>query len=146
MNRTETAITRRGHAGFTLTEVMVAILLLGVVMGGFFHVASMSRRSRKLAHDHYTAVLIANNRIVRAASMPLQDVLLFEENGTMVNELGVLDPNGAFLRTTVVAGNYNGDPLLTRITVSVQPPSIRGGLAARSTESVSTVLTDYLEP
>ena len=133
-------------AGITLTEIMVAIVILGMVMGGFFKVTTMARRTRKLAQSHYAAVIIANNRIERAKQAEFDDLYLLEETETVVNEMGTPDPDGAFLRSTAVHANYDGDPLLKRIVVSVEPPSILGAAAPRSTEVVSTVLTDYLEP
>ena len=130
--------------GFTLTEVMISMLLLGLVMGGFFQVANISRRTRRQAQNHYTAVIIANNRIERAKHIDLADLVMLEEIETQINELGVSDPDGAFLRTTVIEPNYDDDPLLTRVTVMVSPPSTAWGSEARSTEIVSTILTEYL--
>ena len=132
--------------GFTLTEVMVATLILGLVMGGFFQVTSMSRRMRAQAQHHYVAVIVANNRIERAKHMRLADVALLQETDTVVNELGAPDPDGQYLRTTVIEPDYDGESMLMRIRVSVQPPAMGYGNSDRPVETVSTVLTEYLEP
>ncbi len=131
--------------GFTLTEVMVATLLLGLVMGGFFKLATQTGRTRETAHNHFIAVIIANNRIERARYSRLDEIPLLAERETVVNELGAPDPDGRFLRTSVLLPDYDDDPLLIRMTVSVQPLLARRG-TARPVETVSTVLTEYLEP
>ncbi len=132
--------------GFTLTEVMVAMLLLGLVMGGFLKLATQSARTREAAHNHFIAVIIAHNRIERARYSRMDELPLLAERDTVVNELGAPDPEGRFLRTTALTPDYDDNPLLMRMTVSVHPPTSARGTTARPVETVSTVLTEYLEP
>lgn len=151
--RTKTSPSRQrgsarcGTRGFTFGEVMVAAALLGVAMAAFFQVTSMTRRSRKNAHNHFVAVTMANNRIERAKHMRLSELPLLRESDVQVNSLGSPDPDGTFLRSTTIETNQNEDAHLVRITVTVQPPLLRANTQdPRPSESVSTLLTEYLDP
>lgn len=132
--------------GFTLVEVMVAVGLLGMTIAGFYAVLTASTRTRIMAHNRYVAVTIANNRIERAKYMRMEELPLLEEEGTLVNALGSPNPQGPFIRSTVIAPHQNGDARLARITVSVQAPRVRRGTTTGLTETVSTLLTEYLDP
>lgn len=137
---------RGGRSGLTLVEVLIAVGLLGMMMAGFYAVISASTRTRIMAHNQYVAVTIANNRIERAKHMRIEELPLLVESGTPVNNLGSPDPDGPFKRTTTITPNQNGDPLVTRISVTVQAPRVRRGTTTGLTETVSTLLTEYLEP
>jgi len=129
-------------------EIMVASLILALAMGGFYQVISMTSRTRKKAYNQYIAVVMANNRIERAKNMRMADLPMLAETDTTVDPLGVPDPNGTFVRSTQILPNQNGDARLTRIIVTVQPPLFSRGpvLDPRPSETVSTLLTEYLEP
>ena len=131
--------------GVTLTEVLVAIAILGLVIAGFLSASNMLRRTRKISENHYKAVIIANNRIERAKQVDMQDLDLLEEFQTSVNDLGAPDPDGRFLRTTVITPHYDNDPLLTHVAVTVHTPLLPGA-RSRGSEELSTILTEYLEP
>jgi prepilin-type N-terminal cleavage/methylation domain-containing protein len=134
------------RTGFTLVEVMIAVGLLGMTIAGFYAVLTASTRTRIMAHNRYVAVTIANNRIERAKHMRIDELPLLVESGTLVNALGSPNPDGPFVRSTTINPSQNGDPRLTRITVSVQAPRVRRGTTTGLTETVSTLLTEYLDP
>ena len=135
----------RRRQGFTLAEVLVALFLLVFVMAGVYRVMNMSARLRMAAHSHYLAVIIANNRIERAKNVGFSELPFMAEDSVRVNDLGIPDPEGHFRRTTEVRMDFEGNPRLALMTVTVEPPpSTRGG--ARAAESVTTLLTEYVEP
>ncbi len=132
--------------GVTYVEILVALLVLAVVMVGGYRIIVAMARLRQSVHNHYSAVVIANNRIERAKNMSFSDLNLLAEDKVPITAAGVPDANGPFTRTTVVEPNYGGNPRITRIEVTVEVPRLLRRDGRRPSESVSTLLTEYLEP
>ncbi len=133
--------------GYTFIEIVVAMAILAVAMAGVYRVMTVSMRVRQASQNHYVATVMANNRIERAKNLTFGNLVLLEEQDHLVDELGTPDLAGRYLRTTEIEPNYGGETNVTRITVTVVPPSPN----RRSDEgippvSVSTLLTTYLEP
>lgn len=144
--RTDGAGGRRTAQGMTYVEVLVALAVLGVVMVGCYHVIASLTRLRQATRNHYLAVVIANNRIERAKAVSFSDLSLLAEDRVPIAMSGAPDPDGPFHRTTTVQTNYNNDARLACVTVTVEPPRLRRQDKQRPAESVSTLLTEYLEP
>lgn len=135
----------RTDGGFTFVEVVVAMGLLALVLAGSFGLITGAMRVRQASHDYYAAILIANNRLERAKSVTFDNIPLLAETEVKVDEIGTPVLDGRFLRTTEVEANWNGTPTLTRVSVTVRPPA-QGSQGTRATASVSTLITEYLEP
>ncbi len=136
-----------GLAGYTFVEVVVAMVLLAIGLAGIYRVMIVSMQARQVAQNHYTATVMANNRIERAKNLAFGELDTLIENERSVNELGAPDVNGRYLRTTLIEETWNGEATLTRITVTIVPPSPN----RRSDEglppvSVSTLLNNNLQP
>jgi hypothetical protein len=125
---------------------MVGLAVLGIVMLGSYRVIISMVRLRKAAHNHYAAAVMANNRIERAKNTSFHDLPLLAEDQVPVNDLGVPDSEGGFRRTTVVVRPHDGDDRLARVTVTVEVPRLLRTDGQRPAESVSTLLTEYVEP
>jgi hypothetical protein len=130
----------------TYVEVMLALTILGVVMVGSYRAIISLVRLRKSAHNHYVAVVMANNRVERAKNASFSDLPLLAEDRVPVNELGAPDSNGPFHRSTVITTGHGGDARLTRVVVTVEVPLLSRRDGQRPAESVSTLLTEYIEP
>jgi general secretion pathway protein I len=64
---------RRGAAGFTLLEVLVAMVILSVAIVTFIQLASQGLRLLRLSGEHQEAVMLAD-RLARAADASRESV------------------------------------------------------------------------
>ncbi len=132
--------------GFTLVEIMIAVTVLGLAMAGAYRIINMSTQARLDAHNFYIATVIANNRIERAKNMLYTDLPLMAEATNRVDEVGAPNPQGQYRRFTEVESDWDGDPRVTRVAVSViTPPTLRVPTNRTARITVSTLLTEYLE-
>lgn len=132
--------------GMTLVEVLVALTVLAAVMVGTYRLIVVLARLRQSTHNHYTAVVIANNRIERARNTLFSDLPLLAEERVPVAASGAPSADGPFFRTTRVETNYGNNPKLTRVTVTVEVPRLLRRDDARPSETLTTLLTEYVEP
>ncbi len=136
----------KASAGFTFVEIMVALAILALGMAGVYRVLLMAMQSRQAAQYHYTAAIIANNRVEFAKNLPLGNMGLLVESWVAVDELGLTDINGDFRRSTTIENTLHGDPDLTRIAVTVWSPTFIRSATNRLSVTVSTILTTYNSP
>ena len=66
-------MSRRADAGFTLLEVLVAVVILSVAVVTLVQLASQGLRLLKLSSDYQEAVLLAD-RVARAAEASIEGV------------------------------------------------------------------------
>jgi general secretion pathway protein I len=66
-------MSRRADAGFTLLEVLVAVVILSVAVVTLVQLASQGLRLLKLSSDYQEAVLLAD-RVTRAAEASIEGV------------------------------------------------------------------------
>jgi prepilin-type N-terminal cleavage/methylation domain-containing protein len=64
-------MNRRHHAGFTLLEVLIAMVILSVAVVTLIQTASQGLRLLKVSSDHQEAVILAD-RLVRAVDRPVE--------------------------------------------------------------------------
>lgn len=105
--------------GATLVELMaaVAIFMIGItaLMGVYLQSMTAARRTSLV----YTAYTLARNHLESLKSVQFNDLPLAAETASLVNDDGVPDLNGSFIRSTTVGVNYSGDTNLTQVTVDV---------------------------
>ncbi|HRZ11663.1 MAG TPA: prepilin-type N-terminal cleavage/methylation domain-containing protein [Kiritimatiellia bacterium] len=142
MRKTETQ--RRGRSGFTLVEVMIAVVLVLLALGGAYTLIVHSARVSRAARDHYVAVNLAKNHLERARNFRYADLYLLAEDNLVMNENGGPDNRGRFRRTTVVDDDYATG--VTEITVTVQVRNRRTGEFGEEKEQISSLFTEYLTP
>jgi len=131
---------KTGRSGFTLVEVLVAMTLLGIGLAGAYYAISAAMQMRKFSHDQYIGTLIANNRIEFAKNQPFTQLVNLGETGKRVNEYGVDDDDGRFMRSTAISNFWAGSSNLASITVNVviPHPLLAGGIGGTAT--VASVL------
>jgi len=135
---------KRGRAGMTLVEAVVALALLGVVALGAYRLIVVGLQLNRMARLHHQAIVLANSRLERARNFRYEDLGLIVENATLLNAAGTTDEEGAFRRSTAVNTNYAAGLSRVQVTVEIRDP--RTGSFAGETETVSTLMTKYLEP
>ncbi len=115
---------RRGkrNGGFTLTEVMVASMILTLFLGGFLTSVIMAMRTLDMSIHHYVASSIARNRIQRARSFDYDSLTLLEESETRIDRFGNTDASGTFRRSTSIDTNTVTAPYTVHIQVGVRFP------------------------
>ena len=92
--------TRRG--GFTLAEVVVAISIMGLCLGGLCALAVTTREVADRARRHWVASNIGKNRLELARSCDLKEIATLAESQVLVGETGLADASGDYRRTTAV--------------------------------------------
>ena len=102
----------------TLVEVVVAITVFCLCVGGLCRLAVMSGVISDQARNHYVAVNIAKNRVeeIRKAGMNIAES--FAESTTRVDDSGNASPNGNFRRTTTFSALAGGRADVT-VTVEI---------------------------
>ena len=105
--------------GATLIEVMGAVLVfmigISALLGVFYASGAMAKR----AQYAYTAYNIAKNHIEDLRAFSFNDLAVANEAASVVDQNGVNDPSGQYIRTTTITTSYNSDANLTKIDVQV---------------------------
>lgn len=124
--------------GSTLIEVMgtVMIFMIGIsaLLGVFYASGTMAKR----AQYAYTAFNIAKNHTEDLRAYSFSDLAVANETLSVVDQNGVSDPGGEYLRTTAVTTNYNLDSNLTQIDVQVW--YVIRGIRSQSPMQLTTVI------
>ncbi|MBU1693585.1 MAG: prepilin-type N-terminal cleavage/methylation domain-containing protein [Verrucomicrobia bacterium] len=132
------------HKGFTLVEVMVALVLVFMALAGAYLVVIHAARLSRSARDHYVATNLGRSRLERARNYEYSDLYLLAEDNLVVDEHGVPAAEGWFRRSSAVNTNYA--PSLTEIIVTVQIRSRRNLQFGAEAEEISSLFTEYLVP
>ena len=126
-------------AGVTLVEVMVAILILGLCIGGLCQLAVNARQLSDMSRTHYTAINIAKNRLERAKTVDYDELQFLVENDIVVDPSGRADSSGDYrVNTAVTQASTNlmeivvTVGIMNRLTLNFGPES----------ESIRTYVAD----
>ena len=130
---------RRGSFGFTIVEMMVAVLVFAICIVGICRLEVVARESNDRARWHYTAVNIAKNRTERARVAQYGELEGFVENNVVVDWQGNPSVNGDYRRTTTVS---NTTPTLKEMVVTVEIRNRVTRAFAGMGESVRTYFAD----
>jgi type II secretory pathway pseudopilin PulG len=134
---------RGGNRGISLVEILVAMALIALSIGGIVFVLVQSLGLMTGADNVYASTNIAKNRLERIRQIRNEggyDTLYgTAESNVIVDRNGIPDQGGDFTRSTTVNPDYGPD--LTMITVQVRYKS-KGALIAQSIELV-TLLSPY---
>ena len=131
--------------GMSLTEVVIAMALVALSVGGIMAVLVQSVGLRESIDNAYAAVGLAKNRIERIRELRRDRgyTALAEavESDTVIDRNGAYDLNGDFKRTTIVNTGYAAN--LTKVTVKVKYKR-RNVFIPESMEAV-TLISPYKE-
>ena len=125
-----------GSAGFTLTEVVIAMAVLAIAGTGFGVGFVNAMRTNRQAKNYYHATTLARNRIQRARAMAFDSLPLLAEVEQPIDEKGTPHNAGAFARTTLVEPH---DSLTYRIAVELYYPDTRGNITSAPV-TIETIL------
>ena len=131
-------IKRSSQKGTTLIELIGSILIFLIGIQALLQVYSQSMRMGKRADYAYTAHNLAKNHMERLKTLDFSLLPSSAETSTAVNGDGDPDPEGSFIRTTLISPNYGGSVLLTQATVQVS--YVVQGQQSASPMQISTVI------
>ena len=131
-----------GRRGFTLVEVMVAILIFSICIGGICWLIVMSKQLSDRARDHYQAANLAKNRIERGRTLEFDSLEQFEMDQVIVDDEGHPDADGYFRLSTVVS---NVNALLKEIIVTVEIRNRKTWDFEGEQETAQTLYADFEE-
>ena len=137
LNGPATAVRKGTRNAYTIVEVIVSVAVLAIVMAGAYRIIVQSANLSRSARNHYVAISIAKNRLEQLRALTFDDLELAEELKIRVNERGIPDANGIFLRTTAISDPYyNSRIVLVRVDCprKYRRPDIR--------VDISTILMD----
>lgn len=93
---------RTGERGFTLIEVLIALLILMVGMAGILSLQLTSMKATSFSRHATEASSLAEDKVEELRTVPLNSVRF--ANGTdQVDSRGVADAEGLFTRTWTIA-------------------------------------------
>ena len=133
---------RRGRQGLTVVEVMIAIMIFSICIGGICWLVVMAKNVSDQARDHYIASNIAKNRIERGRTIEFNALEQFEADQVLVDEMGAADETGMFRMTTSVS---NINVTVKEVIVNVDIRDRRTWEFGEEKESVSTYFADFAE-
>lgn len=138
---------KKKSAGLTLVEAMISISISAMVFAGAYPLLISTTRKLYQARDHYAATTICLAQIERARDIPYDQLgaALGRDNQVRVNELGAIDPQGRFRRTTSVRVN-EPDQGLTSVIVTTDILDRKSGQFKTERETMSYLFTAYLKP
>lgn len=103
----------------TLIEMLTALLIFSMAIGGLCTIAVSAKQILDTSRDHYVAVNLAKNRIERVKTFNFDELELFAEAGTILDEAGSPDSAGSYSRATVVS-NVNSSMKEVIVTISIK--------------------------
>ena len=140
----KTSKLRRGpqhSGGMTLIEVVIAVFIFGIVMGGACMLVVQCRQGVDNARAHYVAVNIAKNRLEKGRTFGYDQLSVFSEDDVLVDVSGAVDSAGNFRRTTIVS-NVTSNLVEMIVTVEIRNKVTRQ-FSSRKSEVVRTYFADY---
>ncbi len=98
---------------------MVAILISGIIAAAAIGLINSMKWGMTRTRRFSTATEIANNRIADLRNFTYDDLDVLAETELSVNDLGLPDADGIYLRTTDIAAEVNH---CRQVTVTVTAP------------------------
>lgn len=110
---------KKHQKGFSLVELLIAIFVFAIGLEAIFGVNIQSTQMAQQGDLTYKAYNLAKNRVETLRAMNFNDLPSADEASILINENGVPDPSGSFVRSTVVWPSFLNDPNLTQVSVTV---------------------------
>lgn len=135
----------KNKKGITFAEVIIALALLTLSVGGIVGVLVQNSSTGQSIDYTYVATNLAKNRIERLREVRRDrgyaDLLNWQETDTSIDRYGNSDENGNFERTTIITTGVTAN--LTQVTVRVNYK--RGGTLVPVATELVTLLSPYYD-
>lgn len=106
-------ITRRGQQGFTLVEILIALLILLVGIAGILTLQMVSVRATNVSRHATEAAVVGENLLEEFRVVPMESIA---SGSDRVDDEGQVAADGAYTRTWTIADN--GDSIDIVVEVS----------------------------
>jgi type IV pilus assembly protein PilV len=103
---------QRGERGFTLIELMVAMMVLVIGMTGLLALQMSGNRAAAYARHAAEAAVLAEDRIEALRTVPLASATGGEDR---IDAMGVPDPGGLYQRSWSITWNGDLGSLVVRV-------------------------------
>ncbi len=130
---------RKSKEGLTLVEMLTALLVFAMAVGGMCSLALSSKQILDTSRDHYVAVNLAKNRIERVKTFNFNELELFIDANTVLDESGTPNPNGNYSRTTQVS---SVTPNLKEVVVTIAMRNRKTLVFAPAIQQVRTYIAN----
>ena len=127
--------------GMTLIEVVVAVFIFAICIGGACMLVVQTRQAMDNARSHYVAVNIAKNRLEKGRTFGYDQLSVFAEDDVIVDISGAADADGNYRRTTVVS-NVTSNLVEMIVTVEIRDRVTRQ-FSSKKSEQIQTYFADY---
>ncbi|RKY42975.1 MAG: hypothetical protein DRP85_01215 [Candidatus Makaraimicrobium thalassicum] len=105
--------------GITLVEVVMAVALTAIVVVSLGASMTQSSVFSMRIERVYTASYLAQRRIDMLKRLRFDELSGAAETDIRIGADGNIDSNGDYTRTTEITTNFDGNPYLTKIKVTV---------------------------
>jgi prepilin-type N-terminal cleavage/methylation domain-containing protein len=133
-------IFKNDSKGFTLVEVLVSVTIVAVLCTSLILAATQHIVYSKKIDSIYACSNLAKERVNSLRTYLFSDLASAEETAVRISRNGVEDISGEFCRTTEVEEEFDGNPYMARIKVSVD--RVEDGSAAGKPVIMETIFTD----
>ena len=110
----------KNSKGMTIMEVIISVVLIALVVVALFAALTQSAVFSKRIDLIYVASYIAQSRIDALKKLDFDQIDLSDETDVRVDEIGNLDLNGKYLRSTEITADFDGNSYLKKVKVSVK--------------------------
>jgi type II secretory pathway pseudopilin PulG len=114
----------KDKTGMTLVEVIVAVALVALVVVSLFASVTQTSVFSKRIDRVYTASNLAQRRMDMLKRFDFDLIPFAEETDARIDADGNLSSTGTYVRTTEVTENYNGNPFLLKVKVTVKKAKV----------------------
>ncbi len=114
----------KDKTGMTLIEVIVAVALVALVVVSLFASVTQTSVFSKRIDRVYTASNLAQRRMDMLKRFDFDLIPFTEETDARIDTDGNLSSTGTYVRTTEITENYNGNPFLIKVKVSVKKAKV----------------------
>lgn len=130
--------------GITLVEIMVSLGLIALLGGSILALLVENMKAGQTADYNYAAVNIAKSRIDRLRQLRRDKGFNYlytaVETDSTVDRNGLPDAEGEFTRSTSITQNFESNPNLTKVEVTVKYK------ASGDISTTSITLTSLMSP
>lgn len=127
-------VREKDIAGFTLTEVLVAVIIAAISLSGIYAASTQCLKQIWSAREASRVVLAADYEIETLCTIPWSNIVVYGSNYTMSGSnnpaLALLNGGSGTVRLTPLAGNANAKQATVSLTWTGHDGSLKTNTAA----------------
>lgn len=116
-------LSRKTH-GLTLVEVVISVGLISLAITALLSTIVQSSVFSRRVDVNYTASYLAQRRIDILKRIDFSQLEFSEESDVRIGADGNMDPDGQYLRSTVITTDFDSNSYLTKVNVIIKKVKI----------------------